>query len=44
VEDSFEKNERDLVYDVFKDIYPSIENVGSVVVGVGIMSLSKGSN
>ena len=44
VEDSFEKDERDWVYDALKDIYPSMENADSVIVGVGIMSLPKGSN
>ena len=44
MEDSFEKDKRDWVYDTLKDIYPSMENADSVIVGIGIISLLKGSN
>ncbi|OCK92390.1 uncharacterized protein K441DRAFT_570663, partial [Cenococcum geophilum 1.58] len=44
VEDSFEEDKRNCVYNELKDIYPSVENAGSVIVGIGIISLLEGSN
>ena len=44
VEDSFERDKRNYVYNTLKDIYLSIENANSVIVSIGIISLLKGSN
>ncbi|OCK99841.1 uncharacterized protein K441DRAFT_536057, partial [Cenococcum geophilum 1.58] len=44
VEDSFKKDERNYVYSALKDIYLSIENADSIIVGIRIISLPKGSN
>ncbi|XTI90776.1 hypothetical protein V2W45_1190566, partial [Cenococcum geophilum] len=44
VEDSFKKEERDYVYGALKDIYPSVENADSIIVGIRIISLPEGSN
>ena len=44
MEDSFKKEERNYVYGALKDIYPSVENADSIIVGVRIISLPEGSN
>ena len=44
MEDDFEKDKRDWVYNALKNIYPSIENANSIIVGIRIISLLEGSN
>ncbi len=44
VEDSFKRDKCNYVYNMLKDIYPSIENADSIIVGIRIISLLEGSN
>ena len=44
IDDAFENDEHEMVYDALKSIYPPMENAKSVIVGVAILSLPKGSN
>ncbi|XTI82771.1 hypothetical protein V2W45_1226042, partial [Cenococcum geophilum] len=44
IDDAFKNDKHEMVYDALKGIYPPIENAKSVIVGVAILSLLKGSN
>ncbi|XTI96186.1 hypothetical protein V2W45_1255000, partial [Cenococcum geophilum] len=44
IDDAFKNDKYKIVYDALKGIYPPIKNAESVIIGVAILSLLKGSN